>query len=359
MIDPIQEDIIRTVEFELKRLTNHLDKETEGFKKSQTRSINKQDSLNKLNALIDETSRDIQGVFEVLNSSIFSPESLINLRTIQEYSSLDSELTNLITEYNSEMLKLLENTKHHKCMISNRGTEYSEMCNERNRLQLSQVNILRQSVLAKIAKAKYESAMKTFEAQVKNQQQTRLLKEDAINDCTEQYITLQQTCSEEYEQLYHIHLPKVLNEIRELQAFISSIDEDIDHKELELQRDVMQSIIDQLEQQGEQNLLALASVLYEQESIQEQYDILIQIKQTLNDLSAQAQFRTQQYELIANKKTRDEIFQPVKTEDVESKKKQPDTASLLDSLDRKLYEGETATGVAEARGVHCTYVRYI
>jgi hypothetical protein len=353
-IEPIQDDILRTVEFELKRLSNHLDKEVDGFKK--TPNINKQESLSKLNGLIDETSKDIQGAFEVLNTSIFSPESLISLKTIQEYSSLDSELTNLITEYNTEMLRLLENTKHHQCLISNRGTEFTEMCNERNRLQVSQVNMLRQIVLAKVAKSKYEAAMKTFEEQVKNQAQSRLLKEETIHDYTDQYTTLNQDRTEEYDQLTTIQLPKVLSDIRELQAFISSIDEDIDHKELELQRDVMQSIIDHLEQQFEQNLLALASVLYEQESIQEQYDILIQIKQTLNDLSAQAQFRTQQYELIANKKSRQESIQAARCDEADFKRKNTDTQSLLDILDRRLFEGETATSIAEARGIHCIYV---
>lgn len=240
-----------------------------------------------------------------LKSYLNSLNSLLSLESIQEYSSLDEELTEKIIKYIKlieEGIQNLDISPHHLCLVSEHAQEYTELCGERRRLQELHTTQIQQNALSEIAYAKYDSAMKKLEEILLREMQDKYLKtsdlEIAVGKLQAQLNQLN-TNYEERNQVFE----DLLAQVSQNYAALESLEEFtlLSNKKREYETIKMQEVINFLNSQKTNSVLGLAGILLEQDAVQEKYNKIHRFSSFLEELTSQLNFRLELYPKLTKK----------------------------------------------------------
>ena len=264
----LNEDSEKTIEIDTKALENSMKQEVE---------LLETEILNRLN-------------------HFYELHPIISISTVQSYSKIDEEISQNISSYTKTIdlaLSAIDVSVFQQCLRSDRAEEFSELCQEKKKLEILASKCLKQLVLANAGHEKYKTAMKSFEEIV--------LKEENIKKVSDIKILTQKNLEENKSLNENLQntlktIDKIINEIEEINVDLIEF-ENIDFlvQKNEFFHQNFRKVQKILENQKRFNILGLCGMIVEQEEIQQEYDRLFEIQNFFEDLSSQMNFRTNYY----------------------------------------------------------------
>jgi hypothetical protein len=221
---------------------------------------------------------------------------VISLITVQSFSKLDEEVNSYINNYAKlidQALDAIDVSVYQKCLRSDRAQEFSDLCQEKKRLEVFAINSYKQKILARAAHEKYKSAMIAFEETV--------LKEDKLKKTGKIQDIVPKNQAENLEIDTEINatlqmIQKTTTEIDEINVELIEFQNiDIIIKKDEFRKLKLKEIQKIIEYQQKQNLLGLSCIVIEQEEVQQEYDRLFRVQSFFEDLTSQIDFRINYY----------------------------------------------------------------
>lgn len=254
---------------------------------------------------LNEKLKELNSSLKTYLNSLSSPSSLLSLESIQEYSSLDEELTEKITKYSKmieEGIQNLDISPHHLCLVSEHAQEYTELCGERRRLQELHTTQIQQNALSEIAYAKYDSAMKKLEEILLRELQDKYLKANDLETAIGKLKTQLDQLDTKYEERNRV-FEDLLEQVSQNYATLESLEEFtlLSNKKREYETTKMQEVMNFLNSQKTNSVLGLAGILLEQDAIQGKYNKIHRFSSFLEELASQLNFRLELYPKLIKK----------------------------------------------------------
>mmetsp|Transcript_32547 Transcript_32547/g.56291 ORF Transcript_32547/g.56291 Transcript_32547/m.56291 type:complete len:529 (-) Transcript_32547:3951-5537(-) len=244
-----------------------------------------------LNLALEELLASVETYLQRLNRD----KDLLPLEAVQAYISADQEFSGRLWNMFQDNLSStsVQSSTHH-CLMSDLGPDFAALCMEKQHLLSRQAHGLKQSVLAKVAKAKIEARIKQLDQSLQSVGKDRML--------TSAEVLLATTQLKEQEAQNQLKTPiesltELTNSICDLQGKLFTLENELELRDdtSEMLSCLSQTILNELIEQKKRHLAVFSLILLEQQEVQSEYDELHRLEVELEELAVQADFRVQQY----------------------------------------------------------------
>lgn len=221
---------------------------------------------------------------------------VVSLSSVQQFAKLDEEINQYIVSYSKTIdlsLNAIDGSLFQQCLRSDRASEFTNLCQEKKKLEVMGINCQKQLLLANCASEKYKAALKTFESlMIKDGKPSKPLNPHVLissnnteRDNISNIIIEKIHCIDKTTQEIH----EICTESIEFQNLdlLMKKEEFLHIKSLEINKFI--------ENFRKVSLLALSSIIHEQDEIQQEYDRLYQVQNLFEELTSAIEFRINSY----------------------------------------------------------------
>ncbi|OMJ76410.1 hypothetical protein SteCoe_24243 [Stentor coeruleus] len=221
---------------------------------------------------------------------------VVSLSSVQQFAKLDEEINQYITNYSKTIdlsLNAIDGSLFQQCLRSDRASEFTNLCQEKKKLEVMGINCQKQLLLANCASEKYKAALKAFESlMIKDGKPNKLLNPHILISSNN---TESENISNTIKDKIH-NIDKTTQEIHEIcTESIEFQNLDLLMKKEEFLHIKSLEINKFIENFRKVSLLALSSIIHEQDEIQQEYDRLYQVQGLFEELTSAMEFRINSY----------------------------------------------------------------
>jgi hypothetical protein len=243
-----------------------------------------------VNAALEELLGNVETYLQRLNRD----RDLLPLEAVQAYITADQEYSaKLWSTFQSSIKAGSVQSSSHHCLMSELGPDYAALCIDKQHLMVRHAQALKQTIMAKVAKAKVEAQIKQLE------QSLQSVSKDKHLSAAEVLLATSQLKDQVIELTPGLKaLSALTDSICSLKSQLFAVENELELRDnsTDLVSSLSQAVLNELTEQKKRHLAVFSLVLLEQKEVQGEYDELHLLEVELEELAIQADFRVQQYQ---------------------------------------------------------------